>query len=206
MRHVFRLVLLCSFVGLASTPLVASPLTLKVTIDTTPLAGLAGYMAFDLVGGSPLQGNVATVSAFATTGTLGGSSTSGGVTGTLTAQPVVLTASTFFNEYLQAMTFGGGLTTFTLVLTSSFVPGSAPDSFSLFLLDSAFAPYLTSDPTGASALFAIDITDASAPQVFTSASASARVVRVTAPEPGSLVVLLLGLGAMAGTRAFRKAR
>jgi len=205
MKQAIRMSALC-FLASLPLPSFSAAILDQVTIDTTPLAGVSGFLAFDLLGGSPFQGNVATISMFATTGTLGATSPSGDVTGTLAAPPVVLTASTFFNEYLQAIAFGSGLTTFELSLTSNFMAGSTPDTFSFFLLDSTMAPFATSDPGGSNALFIIDLSDSPVPQVFTSASASATVVPASTalPEPRSSVLLLLGCVVLGARRVARR--
>jgi hypothetical protein len=204
MKRILHLITL-SLLALLPAPALFAGLIEQVTVDTTPLTGVTGYLAFDLVGGSPMQGNSATISAFTTTGTLGVATTSGDVTGTLVAPPVVLTATTqFFNEYLQPIVFGNGLT-FELALTTNFATGATPDSFSFFLLDSAFAPFQTSDPTGANSLFAIDITDTPNADVFTSDFAAAQVTPASSavPEPASVVLLALGFGFVAAKRARR---
>ena len=123
----------------------------------------------------------------------------------LTSPPLILTTSVFFNELLQGVTFGSGVTTVDLTLSSNFIGGSVSDSFSFFLLDSTFNPFTTSDPTGANALFAIDITNATTPAVFTSDFASVTVTQA-GPGPGAvpepMTILLLGSG-LVGLAALR---
>ena len=152
-------------------------------------------LAFNVVSGNPAP-NTATISNFETDGTLGAASTTGGpVTGTLPGI-VTIADSAFFNELLQNVTLGNTIA-FTLQLTDNFEP-PAPDQFSLFLLDPstllAFAP--TSDPTGADALFAVDLTGtgAGALQVFSPLVRPATTVTVNAiPEPASLILLATGI-------------
>jgi len=195
MKTLFRSILLLACALLSFTRASADPITFNVSINTTPIAGVSGFLAFDFLGGSPLHGNTATIVGFATTGVLGSSSSAGNVTGSLTSPPLVLTTSVFFNEFLQGTTFGSGLTTFDLTLSSNFLAGSTPDSFSFFLLNSTFTPFTTSDPSGANALFIIDITGAITPTVYTSSFATVTVTPAgAAPVPEPVTVLLLGSG------------
>ncbi|HTA69398.1 MAG TPA: NF038129 family PEP-CTERM protein [Bryobacteraceae bacterium] len=196
---------------LGTAPFLRADMSFQVTVDTTPLAGVAGYMAFDLFGGVPLQDNVSTITSFATTGTLlAGASTSGDVSGSLTPGPLVETADMDFNEWLQPITFGSGLTTFDVDLTTSYIPLSTPDSFSFTLLDNTFTPFATSDPLGADRLFAIDLVGAdTTPDVFTSSFATATVTASgsAVPEPNLLPLAFLGFGLMLAVHAIvRRAR
>jgi hypothetical protein len=163
-------------------------LIVDVSIDTTPLAGTQGYIAFDLLRGDPLQDNTATVSDFVSTGTLGDIGPSGDVTGSLTPGPLVLTADQFFNEWLEEITYGAGVTTFQLDLTTVCSGGVAtPDEFEFFLFDENGNPLPTSDPTGGDAVFAIEITGAStSAQVFSSADAPPDFTASVTPETGAV--------------------
>jgi hypothetical protein len=119
----------------------------SVAIDTTAWSGQNGTLAFDLIGGdAATANNTATIGSFVTNGTLN------------SVGDITLTDTGFFNEVLRGITFGSQLT-FTLQLTESHTaPGL--DQFSFFLLDPGTLLPLgaTTDPTGANALFAIDIT------------------------------------------------
>lgn len=192
---------------LASASMLRADVLYSVTVDTTPLAGDAGYMAFDLLGGTPLQDNIATISDFSSPSILGAGSTSGDVTGDLTPGPLTLEADQFFNEWLEPVVYGSGATEFTLDLTTSYMEGSAPDSFSFYLLDSGFNPIATSDPTGAESLFSIDLVGAAtSPDVYTSTSATATVTPlVTAtPEPRTLLPMLAALLTLAALQGARR--
>src|SRR5687768_10607138 len=117
----------------SSTPVLAEPL--KVTVDTAALSGLSATLAFDLIdGGSP--GNTVVLSSFTTDGTLGGSSTSGGASGSF-PDPVTLPDTSFFSEYLQSITLGTSFSFLFETTGGAADPGSFPDAFSLFILDAA---------------------------------------------------------------------
>jgi hypothetical protein len=168
----------------------ASELTYNVTVDTTPLQGEAGYLAFDFFQGSGVQDNVTTISAFVTNGNLGMLTPTGDANGTISPGPGTLDDKNFFfNEFLQAVTYGTKVS-FTLKLTTFGSKSATADNFSLYLLNSAQFPIHTSDPSTADSLISINITGPGlTPNVYTSADATATVTPVTVvtgvPEPSS---------------------
>jgi hypothetical protein len=175
------------------------------------LSGTSAYLAFDFLNSDPTP-NSATISDFLTDGTLGAASTiitEGGVTGTLIPGPVTLTDTEFFNEFRQVITLGKQLS-FTLTLTENAPSGSPLDSFSFFLLDDALSPLFdTDDPTGAGALFAVDIDGApgGARSPFNYAGAGEPVTWTLEPVaavPLPSTALLIGAGLLGGLAARRR--
>jgi hypothetical protein len=121
------------------------------------LPGSLFYLDFDLIGGSPPQGNTVTISSLITTETLGSFSQFGNVNGTFLNPPVVLTASTVPSVFRQQFTSPDntphlGLISFIIALSSSSVTGTKPDEFDIFLLDSTLTRTSTGDPSGMNAV------------------------------------------------------
>ena len=173
-------------------PLPATASTFRVSIDATPLVGQSGFIAFDLVAGSSYLRNSAVVSSFDGVGSFGVPSSSGSVFGDLFTE-VNLTSLSFFSEYMQSVVFAVGRMTFDLAISLNYEPNAIPDEFSIFLLKNDFAPYSTSDPTGANAIFVIDLLEPLVPSTFTSPSVEIFVVPAGVPEPGSLALIAVGL-------------
>jgi hypothetical protein len=170
-----------ALLSLLGSPLLYANLSYQVSINTSPLSGVSGYMDFNQYGGIPFQDNVATITSFTSDSTLGGTFTQGDVAGTLTPGPLTLTADAFDSEWLQTVTFGN-TTTFVLNVTTNFTSGSTPDSFAFFLLDSTQTPYATSDPSGADSIFVIDLTGGTtAPQVFVSTDPNVQFTATVTP-------------------------
>jgi hypothetical protein len=182
----------------ASSPAGAVPI--DVIVDTTLLSGTPATLAFDLLDGDPAS-NTATISDFSTDGALGTSSTSGGPVSGALPGTVTIADGSFFNEYLQDITLGSMLS-FRVDLTSFSTGSPIPDSFSFFILDASLLPlFPTSDPTGADALFVVDIdgspTGAIASFEATDSPPSATWLVAPAtpvPAPTTLSLLAIGLG------------
>lgn len=188
--------LLATALGAAS----ASALSITVIVDTTPIAGAQGYLAFDFIDGDLAVGNTATLDNFGTDGLAAPLSTSGDVTGDLLNTPLVLGDSSFFNEGLMPFLYGT-IFGFTLDLTENGTGLPAPDEFSLFLFDGALNPLGTTDPTGANAILAIDIVPGAVnPTIYLSTGAAVLLV----PEPAATGLLAIGLlGLVVRTRGAR---
>lgn len=159
------------------------------TVNTSAISGQNGYLAFDLIGGdSASANNTAMAGNFITDGSLLGSST------------VILTDTGFWIEETRAITFGSFLN-FTLQLTENNAPAGL-DEFSFFLLDAdgIFSLVSTADPTGADALFAVDI-DGSHGGLSSVFEGSLTPSTASIPDDGntfSLLLLSLGSAGLIG--------
>jgi hypothetical protein len=150
-----------------------------VSIDTSNLQGVVGTLAFDFISANSAS-DAFSISGFSTDGTLGASSSSGSVSGSLAETTVLGGGSAFFNELLQGETLGTRLN-FSFDFLATAVPaGGTPDEFSFFLLDSSALNSLvtTSDPTGASALLTVALDG--------SAGGSQTVYDAQPPLPGTI--------------------
>ncbi len=184
-------------------------ISFHVDMDTSILQGNAGgpyQLAFQLVDGS--GGNDANNSAvlsgfnFAGGAVSAPPSFSGGASGNL-ATSATLTDSSFFNAIVQTFTAGGHLR-FDVTLGTVIDASGTPDEFSFAILDGQGNEIPTADPAGA--FIVLDLNSAQ-PLVQTFAAAGGYRAMGTpivtfdvapaVPEPGSLALLALGLGATA---------
>ena len=169
---------------------------ISVSVDTSPIEGSSGFLAFNFIDGDGVVNNQVVISDFATNGTRGDLFFEGGANGSLIPGPLVIDDSELFNEALQEMGFGSSLS-FRLEFTTEGPLNSAPDQFSFFLLDADFFPFATSD-VFASALFIVDIVgEQLSPEVFVSDFATVNLTEtgndVSVPEPSTFAILALGL-------------
>jgi len=189
-----------------SSPVRADPI--KVTINTSSLNGTSGKVGFDYTVNAPPAGQHVEILNFATDATSNGlPETQGGlVEGTLILPPFTTGAFTeigsgaFFNELLVNLTFAKTIT-FGLEVPE-YAPTGVPDQFSLFLLGLDGLPlFSTADPTGADALFAVDITGApgGSRSAFAPATLTGDLLEIVTPgsespvpEPATLSLVAIG--------------
>jgi hypothetical protein len=188
----------------AAAPCLRADISYDVTINTAGLSTDNGYLILDLTSGGGPSSNTITISDFMTDGTLGTTSNTGLVTGTLPGTVTLMDnpISSFFNEYSTGFTFGTSISFVLDATTNGPGPGSSPDEFALFFLDSSDVNSLinTSDPTGADSLLLLDANGGSAgsPTVFTvsgpaNVSGSMTPELSTVPEPSSFLLLAVVL-------------
>jgi len=198
-------------VGLAGFANPVSAIILNVAIDTTSLVSTQGQLAFDLTNGDSALNNTVTITNFVTDSTLNFPIVmEGGVSGALPSA-VSISDTDFFNELLQPLIFATFIR-FTLTLTDNYdTGGSFPDQFALYLVDfTTPLPqplFTTSDLTGNSALLAVDlgVNDGLSPYQPISSLARWTIIEASAvPEPGSLVLVGIGLSVLAGCRRRRQ--
>ncbi|MCP5197340.1 MAG: NF038129 family PEP-CTERM protein [Gammaproteobacteria bacterium] len=184
---------------------------LQFTLETPTLSGTSAYLAFDFFDGDGVVNNTVTIRDLATDGALGSSSPAGGVSGTLIPGPMTLTDTTFFNSFLQTFTLGAVLR-FTVELTEQPSTGGLLDTFAFSVLDATLLPLFdTTDPTGAGALFTVNIdgSPAGVAYSFAPTDPSARVrwtVEPVAAIPAPSTALLIGVGLCGGWATRRRDR
>jgi len=169
-----------------ASPAPVDAVMLDVTFDTSAFTDQSAFLAFDFIDGDASGGgvanNTATISGFLPVAALDGE-------GEPTPfGPLTLADTEFFNELLQPVVLGG-LFKFAVVVTENFAatdpPSTAPDQFSLVLLDESGTPFPTDDPLGAD-LLAVAGADG------TSELYNLQVQPVPEPATGLLLATALG--------------
>ena len=155
-----------------------------------------------------LSGNSARVSSFVSNSSLGTASISGDVVGSLQAGPLTLGGGLqLFSEWLQGISAFGTSMSFDLTLGDINAVGR-PDQLAFFLLDKDQLPFDTSDPTGAGALFYLDLRGPeTTPVAFSSAFAAVKVEAIVTgvAEPATELLALAAFAALWLVRSGRLA-
>lgn len=197
-------------------PSAQAQFTHTIVINTSGLNGQTGGLAFDFIAGDNVTpNNSILINSFTTDGTLIGASNTnvGDAQGDLPGSVVLEDSG--FTESFRGLTFGNTLS-FTYTQTSNFSGPGGPDEFAFYLtnLTNTGALVQTDDPTGANALFTLDITGPD-PGTFTLYNPLAPgvvvavdpVVGTQVPEPSSLALaaatLMVGGGLLRARRRRR---
>ncbi len=177
----------------------AAPITYLVTVNTSAIHGISGFLDFDFAPGNDSQSASATIRSFSSSGALvGAPQVHGGVSGTL-ATSVILNNSTQFNDYLQEFDYGQSI---VFVLTFGGPALDSPDghstsgsTFAFGLFDQTGSnPLQTTDPNGDAFTVNVNTDGTTTPTVFASAPGGASVASLTQiPEPSTLALLSLFL-------------
>lgn len=191
--------------GLLSLGNPAQAAVYQVSIDTSTLFGVSGQLVFDLIDGG-LPANFVTISGFSSDGTLGSSTSTGDVSGSLGSILTLGDTDPLLNEYSVNITLGNSLSfTFDSSNNPPAGPDSSPDGFSFSLLDGQGASLTTTaDPSGLNALLVQEFNSASPELIPYSGSSPSVPVAVTAvPIPAALI--LFGSGMLLVGRRLRAA-
>lgn len=186
---------------LASFPALA--VTWYVNVDTSSLVGQAGWLDFQF---NPADASApaasVTLTSFSSTGLILSTATrSGDVAGSLDST-LMIGNSQFFNDFLQAFTFGTSMS-FSVNIDMP-IPNSsgAGSAFSLSLYDSSYNSLLADPNWGASLV--INANDNGAMNVLAQ-TAPVSLSTSPVPEPQSALLWLSGLG-LVGWRLGKQTR
>jgi hypothetical protein len=181
--------LLC---GVCASAALAGPVY-NIDINTSPLTGTDGAIYFQFNPG--LNSDLASVSidpfSIDAPGALTGSPvTDGGVTGSLTALPLVIDSSGGLNDYLQFLTFGSTISFRVAFNVPSVLTGDAGSAFVFAVTGTdGITPLLTLDPSGNLGQIEYDLDG-----TFTATSlADAAKISSAVPEPSFTGPVLLAL-------------
>lgn len=204
--------LLCGGLLAVCSILPVTAQVLSYRVDLTIPSGLSTGAPFSLdlslLDGGGLVSNTITATNFtfnAGGGFVGGTTSTGGVSGSLASGGFTLTDSSFFNDvFLQ---LGPNTTSISFIVTqTNNAESGSPDAFSISLLDSSLFNISTTDTVGNTLVFAnLGGAVPSLGVTAFSGTGAYNGVMAAVPEPSTIVCGVLGLGlALAGIRARRR--
>jgi hypothetical protein len=182
----------------------ADGVTYDVTVDTTSVAGTSGSLDFQFNPGLFVtQAASLQILGFTSDGVLGGSLSTGDVSGTLPGT-VLFDNGTGYNDYFTGFTYGTTLT-FSVNLFGPAVtsPGGVSNSqsgfaFTMFSDAAGTIPILTNDSVyGFAFTTVINLDGSTTPTISSSVLGATLEGAVATPEPGTLLLLCCGLGLLA---------
>jgi len=182
----------------------ADGVTYDVTVNTSSIAGTSGSLDFQFNPG-PLATQAANlqIQSFMPGGGVGTAVSTGDVTGALPGT-ITFDNGSGYNDYFTGFTYGSTLS----FLVNLYGPAvSTPDgvstsgsmfSFSMFSDPGGTMPVLTSDTTdGYAFTVAINLDGSTTPTNYSSELTATPVNAVATPEPGTLLLFVLGLAGFA---------
>jgi PEP-CTERM motif len=178
----------------------AGSISYEVTVDTTSLAGTTGGLQFTLIAGNtPAPPDTSTITAFKSDGVLVPPPTTvGDVLGVLPSTMSMDNQNP--SLYFQSLTFGTFIDYIVTLTSTAGDPSSADTTFSFYLFDANGNPISNSNSPSGEA-FDINIEGPSGtfdpPAVFFPPPPITLVqINGVVPEPSSIVLLGIGLGAI----------
>jgi PEP-CTERM motif len=184
-----------------AAPSRAGQVTLTIAANTMSVASQTGTLDFQFNPLGPGSSDTATMSAFSSFGIVGSptSNTQGDVTGNLNSLPVTIADDQPVNLLEQTFTYSMSLNFVVTLDTNSSSPGAA---FTFTMFDAMGNPV---DSIGSGDPAAVEVDVAAGGYLEPAQSGTGIMVTpqgMAAPEPSSLVLLALGLLALAGYTRF----
>jgi hypothetical protein len=193
-------------------PASCTPILYLVTVDTSAVNGVSGFLEFGFAPRDDSQSAFVRIGGFSPLGGLSGTpEVNGGVSGALPGT-LVIDNSTSFNDYFQAFNFES---TITFLLQFDGPALGSPDGTSTtgstfifaMLDDTGTTPLLTTDPNGNAFIVDVNLDGTTTPTLFPPTPGGTPVVtleEVSTPEPSALLLICTGLAMIGLCRGLQR--